>query len=82
MERLMYSSKFWTAMIDAIGTTVLLLAGRYLAPGDVELIKALVITYQPVFLTVIAAIAVEDAAKARAEAEVQIEQNLRMAVGK
>lgn len=78
MERLMHSSKFWTAMIDALGSTVLLLGGRFLAPQDVDLIKALVITYQPVFLTVIAAIAVEDAATARA----QVDANLQRAAGK
>lgn len=68
MDRLLHSAKFWTAAVDATCSTVLLLGARYLSPADVELVRQLVIIYQPVFLTVIAAIAVEDAATKRAEA--------------
>ena len=66
MQRLLHSSKFWTAAIDAILSTILLLATRFLSPDDVKLIEQLIIVYQPVFIVVIAAIAVEDAAVKRA----------------
>lgn len=62
---LLHSRKFWLAMVDAIGSSVLLLATRYLSADDVELVKSLIVIYQPVIVAVIAGIAWEDGKKAQ-----------------
>lgn len=69
MERLLHSGKFMAVVVDAGFSTILLLAARYLSPGDADLIKQLVVIYQPVFITLIAAIAAEDISSNRAMQE-------------
>lgn len=68
MERLVHSSKFWCAALDALFSSVLLLAARFWSPSDVELVKQLIVIYQPVFAIVIAGVAYEDAAATKATA--------------
>ena len=60
---LIHSRKFWLAMTDAVASTALLLATRYLSPADVEMVKQIVIIYQPVILALIGSIAWEDNAE-------------------
>lgn len=71
MDRLIHSAKFWTAVLDAVCSSVLLLVTRFLSPTDVDLIKQLILIYQPVILAVIAAIAIEDASQKSALARAQ-----------
>lgn len=59
---LLRSKKFWLATFDAVISTVLLLAARFLAPADVELVKQIIVIYQPVIIAVILGIAAEDMA--------------------
>lgn len=47
----------WVALVDAVATVVLLLVGRYVAPQDVELVKALVAALQPIAVALVLAFA-------------------------
>ena len=38
-----------TGLVDAAAITVALLAGRFLSPGDTELVKALIVAWQVPF---------------------------------
>lgn len=37
-----------TGIVNAFATTLVILAGRFLAPSDTELVKALVVAWQPI----------------------------------
>lgn len=50
----------WVALVDAVASTVVLLAGRFLSPGDVELVKLLVVAWQPVAVSLVLALAYKD----------------------
>lgn len=43
-----------TGIVDAAATTLVLLVGRFFAPGDVELVKALVVAWQPIAVSLVA----------------------------
>lgn len=60
---LMRSRKFLLAMADAIASSVLLLATRYLSPSDLDFVKQIVVIYQPVIVILIGSIAYEDKAR-------------------
>ena len=62
LQALARSRKFWLAVSDAVFSTILLLATRFLSPADVDLVKQLIVIYQPVIIALIVAISVEDAA--------------------
>lgn len=47
----------WIGLVDALATTIVLLAGRFISPGDVELVKALVVAWQPIAAAVVLAVA-------------------------
>lgn len=70
LAALLRSRKFLIALLDALLSSVTLLAVRFLSPGDVELVRNLIVIYQPVILAVIALIAVEDVAKIRAQGRI------------
>jgi hypothetical protein len=53
MKRLMASSKFWVAVMDAFAATLAIVLTWFLAPDKVEQALALVAIWQPVFLAVI-----------------------------
>ena len=57
---LLHSRKFWLLILDTILSLVLYFVGKYAAPTILEDVKVLVVILQPVFITVIAAIAYED----------------------
>jgi hypothetical protein len=61
MKRLFASSKFWTAIFDAVISIVLYFVGKY-APVAAEDVKWLIITIQPIFMLVIVGIFAEDVA--------------------
>lgn len=42
-----------TGIFDALAITVVVLAGRFLSPGDVELIKVLVAAWQPIAVSLV-----------------------------
>lgn len=68
MNRIIHSSKFLLAIADAVFSTVLLLAARFLSPSDVDLVMRLVVIYQPVVIAAIAGTAYEDGKVATAQA--------------
>lgn len=60
---LFHSRKFLLAMTDAVVSTVMLLATRYLSPADLDFVKQIVVIYQPVIIILIGSIAYEDKAR-------------------
>lgn len=53
MGKLFGDSKFVTALIDAGATTALLIVGRFVSPTDAELVKTVVVLWQPIFVSLI-----------------------------
>lgn len=49
-----------TAIVDALATTVILLATRFLSPGDAELAKALIVCWQGAAVPLILYFAAKD----------------------
>lgn len=64
---LVRSRKFWLAVLDAGGGIIALWVGAYVAEPTRNLILATWAALQPVFVAIIAAIAYEDAARARSQ---------------
>ncbi len=58
---LVHSRKFWLLILDTLISLILYFVGRYV-PDAIEDVKFAVLALQPVFVTIIIAIAVEDAA--------------------
>jgi hypothetical protein len=58
---LFQSRKFWLLILDTVISLVLFFVGKYWS-GGVEDVKFIVLALQPVFVTLIYAIAKEDAA--------------------
>lgn len=69
--KLLQSRGFWTAALDAVCSIVLLLATRFLSPGDVDLTKQLVVILQPVLIAIIAAYTYADVQSFKAAADVE-----------
>jgi hypothetical protein len=67
-QSLLLSRKFWLLILDTVVSLVLYFGTKYLTPMALDDVKILIITLQPVFVTIIAAIAHEDAANAVAGA--------------
>lgn len=63
LAKLLKSRKFLLLILDTVVSIVLWVAGSYF-PGAEEAVKFFIVTLQPVFITVIAAIAWEDVANA------------------
>jgi hypothetical protein len=66
MKRLMASSRFWTAVLDAVAATLAIVLTWFFAPDKVTQMLALVAIWQPVILAVIIGTWKEDVAKAEA----------------
>jgi len=62
---LLHSRKFLLLILDTIISLTLYFVGKYAAPSLAEDVKFIVAAYQPVFIAVIAGIALEDAAAKR-----------------
>jgi hypothetical protein len=60
MTRLLHSSKFWIAIIDALMASLAIVLAWFLKPEAVGQVLTLVGYWQPVFIVVIAGIAWED----------------------
>ena len=71
---LLHSRKFWIAMLDAIIALATLWIGQLFSPETQKMILQTLAILQPVFLTVIASIAHEDAAQIKADGQVQAAQ--------
>lgn len=69
-KALLMSRKFWLTTVDAIVSAAALILGWYLAPEKVQGIMALIAIMQPVVITIIGAIAYEDAATIKAAGSV------------
>lgn len=54
------SRKFWLTILDVVVSLVLYFAGKYATPGLFDDIKFVILGIQPIFMTLIAAIAYED----------------------
>ena len=61
------SRKFWLMILDLIVSLTLFFVGKYADPALFEDIKFVIASLQPVFITVIGAIAYEDAASIKAQ---------------
>jgi len=62
---LLRSRKFLLLVLDTIISLVLFFVGKYASPNLAEDIKFIIAAYQPVFVAIIVAISVEDAAAKR-----------------
>ena len=60
------SRKFWTAIVDLVVSLVLYFTAKYASPEMAEDVKFLIVSFQPVFLMIVAGIAYEDAAAKKA----------------
>lgn len=65
MVQLLHSRKFWLLILDTVISLALFFVGKY-DPAHIEDVKFMVGALQPVFVMVIAGIAIEDAAEKRA----------------
>jgi len=63
---LLKSRKFLLLVFDTTASLVLFFATKYFSPAMVEDVQVLILGLQPVFVAIIVAISVEDAASARA----------------
>lgn len=70
LRELWQDKKFRLALLDAMGSTILLLATRFLSPTDVDLIKQLLVILQPVVIMVGVGISVETNARIAAQARI------------
>lgn len=66
---LAHSRKFWLLILNVFVSLVLYFVGKYAAPGIFDDVKVVIGLIQPVFVAIIIAIAVEDAANMRASAD-------------
>jgi hypothetical protein len=62
-KSLLHSRKFWLLIFDVLVSVVLYFAGKYAGASAYEDIKFLILSLQPVFVTVIIGIFAEDNAK-------------------
>lgn len=65
---LLHSRKFWLLILDTIVSLGLYFVGKYAGAEVFEDVKLVILTLQPVFVTIIGAIAYEDVALTRAAA--------------
>lgn len=68
LQKLMQSRKFLLMVLDTVLALVLYFGTKYLDPSAIEDVKQLILVLQPVFVTLIFAIAKEDAAQTQANA--------------
>ena len=69
---LLKSRKFWLLILDLICSVTLYFVGKYAGASVFEDVKMLIVSLQPVFVTVIGAIAYEDGKNVTASASVQV----------
>lgn len=62
MNRLLHSAKFWTAVLDALVSTISIVLAIWLSPENVDKAMLVIGLWQPVLLAVIAAWCIEDVA--------------------
>jgi len=62
---LLHSRKFWLLILDTVIMLTLYFITKY-SPAAIEDVKFLILALQPIFVTVIIAIATEDSALAKA----------------
>jgi len=66
IQGLLRSRKFLLLILDTAISLVLFFVTKYAAPGLAEDVKFVIAAYQPVFVAIIMAISIEDAALKRA----------------
>lgn len=66
VSALFQSRKFWLTILDLFISLVMFFGAKYLSASLFEDIKFVIAAIQPVFVTIIVAIAVEDSANAKA----------------
>lgn len=54
------SRRFWTLLIDVIVSTITFIVGLYFDPKTQDIIKFVIVTYQPIVALLIAAYTVDD----------------------
>lgn len=72
LAKLLASRKFLLMALDVVLSLVLYFAVKYVNPSAVEDIKQVILLLQPVVVTLIYAIAKEDAAEAQAKADIEV----------
>jgi uncharacterized Tic20 family protein len=65
MPALLKSRKFWLLVLDVVISVSLHFVGQYGTPAAYDNIQFLIVTLQPVFVTIIGAIAYEDGQAAK-----------------
>lgn len=60
MKNLLYSRKFWLLVLDTVVSALTYFVGKYVVEATAQDILYMVGILQPVFVTVIAAVAYED----------------------
>lgn len=75
LKALLRSRKFLLLVLDTVGSLILLLTPLAfpMSPAQVDILKTVVLSLQPVFLMLIGAIAYEDAAEKSAPQNVQVQ---------
>lgn len=66
VNSLLQSRKFWLMMLDLVVSLVMFFGAKYLSASLFEDVKFVIAAIQPVFIAIIASIAAEDAANAKA----------------
>ena len=69
---LLHSRKFWIMIVDVALSTLVFFLAKYASETMVEDVKFLIVSWQPVVLMVIAAIASEDNAATKANAMLEL----------
>lgn len=67
MESLLKSRKFWITVFDVVVSTATYFITKYLDPAAAEQVLWVIAAWQPVIISLITGIAVEDAALKRAQ---------------
>lgn len=67
MSDLLKSRKFWITVFDVVVSTTIYFVTKYVNPAAAEDILWVIATYQPVIISLITGIAIEDAALKRAQ---------------
>ena len=60
------SRKFWLLVLDVVVSVTLHFVGQYASPATYNDVQFLIVTLQPVFVTIIGAVAYEDGQRAAA----------------
>lgn len=67
IKGLFQSRRFWTVLINAVISTIILVGGLFYKPEAMDQVVKIIAIYQPVFIILIAAFTVDDAQNIKLE---------------